>query len=82
MWTSWWTAPFIAISVSMTMGCAASGQPSEARAPLDASLTAPCDPLPLLAETDGRAALRWMIGAAEQFNDCAGKHRRLVEAVR
>ena len=49
---------------------------------LDASLTESCPPLSRI--DDGRAdtLLRWIISAAEQHNDCASKHGRLVEAVR
>lgn len=56
--------------------------PSEARAPLDASLTEECQPLDLLTDTDGKTALRWMIAAADRYNDCAASKKRLAEAVR
>lgn len=82
MWTKSLTALCIATSVSTMQGCLASNPPSTGRTPVDASLTVPCDPLPLLTEKDGKAVLRWMIGAAEEYNDCAAKHRRLVEATR
>ena len=82
MWTKSWTAPCTAILALTLQGCLASNPPSEAKARLDASLTEPCPQLPLLTETDGKGALRWMIGAAESYNDCALKHHRLVEAVR
>ena len=49
---------------------------------MDASLVEPCPQLPLLSETTGNAALRWMIGTAETYNDCAAKHKKLVEATR
>lgn len=49
---------------------------------MDASLREPCPPLPLLTDKDGRAALRWMIDAAEAYNDCAARHKRLTDAVR
>ena len=49
---------------------------------MDASLTETCPVLPLLTETTGNAALRWMINAAETYNDCSDRHRKLVEAVK
>lgn len=81
MSTGSWIVPCIAISALTLPGCAALPGPSKERAPLDASLTAPCPPLPLLADTTGAAALRWMIGAAEAYNDCADSKAKLVKAV-
>lgn len=75
-------APSIAMCALMMQGCAASTAPSTGRSTLDASLTTPCPPLERLTEKDGRAALRWMIGAADAYNDCASRHGKLVEAVR
>ena len=81
-----WTKSLIALCIgtyALTMqGCSAFGQSSKGRSPPDASLTEPCPSLPLLTETTGNAALRWMIGAASDYNDCADKHRKLVEAVK
>ena len=46
------------------------------------SLTSPCPPLESLTEKDGKAALRWMIYAAENYNACSDKHKALVDAVK
>ena len=74
--------PFMLLAALMQTGCSALGQPSVGRVPVDASLVEPCPQLPLLSDTTGAAALRWMIGAAESYNDCAAKHKRLAEATR
>lgn len=82
MWTKSLSALCIAMSVSMTQGCAAWNQPSAGRSSLDASLTEPCPPLEPLKEKDGKAALQWMMAAATAYADCSGKHRKIADAVR
>lgn len=82
MWTKSWIVPFTVTCALTLTACAASQKPSAARAPLDASLTEPCPPLSPLADGTGATVLRWILDSADAYNDCAGKHRRLVEAVR
>jgi len=82
MWTKSLIALSIATSALMLTGCAASGQPSGARAPLDASLLEPCPPLPLLTETNGGAVLRWALSLIEQYQDCAASKDALARAVK
>ena len=81
-----WTGLFrfmALISLALTLtACASLTTPSEARAPLPPSLTAPCQPLPLLADGMAGTVLRWAMEAIEAYQDCAERHRALVEAVR
>lgn len=62
--------------------CASLTQPSQGRSPLDVSLTEPCPPLNQVPDGSVATVLRWIIGTAEAYSDCAAKHRRLVEATR
>ena len=49
---------------------------------MDVSLTEPCPSLSLLADGDGPTVFRWALLTVDAYRDCAGKHGKLVEAVR
>ena len=82
MLTAKWISRFTVIAACLTPGCASQMPPSQGRSPLDVSLTEPCPQLSPLADGTGAVVLRWIIGTADAYNDCAARHRRLTEAVR
>lgn len=49
---------------------------------MDATLTEPCPPLSLLADGTGPVVFRWILASVDAYNDCALRHRKLVEATR
>lgn len=80
--TAWLIVLSTAMSASTMTGCASQGAPSEARAPIPASLTSPCQPLPNLQDGTGAAVLRWVTSASKAYHECAAKHHELAEAVK
>ena len=72
---------FIATCALILTGCASSTQPSEARAPIPANLTQPCESLPTLADGTGASVLRWITQAAQLYQECSARQRHLSEAV-
>ena len=75
-------AYLLAAFITVASGCATPQPPSTGRAKIDTVLTEPCQPLNQLADGTGATVLRWILETADAYNDCAGKHRRLVEAIR
>lgn len=48
----------------------------------DYSLITPCDPKgPLLAGGDGMSIVLWGVEMRKEYEICAARHRRLVEAI-
>lgn len=71
-----------ALASSLLASCASTGQSTGTRAPLDATLTAPCPPLDPLADGQAATVFRWALAAVDAYRDCADAKARLVEAVR
>lgn len=62
------------------MGCASLTKPSDGP-PLPASLLAECQAPTSLDNGTGRTVLNKIVELAELYNDCASKHKALVQAV-
>lgn len=65
----------------MMTACASRIQPSQGRAPIDASMTAPCPELKPLASGTGKAVLNKLVEVSKAYYDCRSRHRRLADAV-
>lgn len=63
------------------VGCA-STTPSGDRVPLPPDLVEECPPLRPLTGNTGRDLLNKLIEVGEDYNDCASRHKRLVEAIK
>ena len=72
----------LAVVAVLLAGCASLDAPSSGRAEINASLTTPCQDLPLLTDGTGKVVFQWVIEVAQMYRDCADKHRAMVEAVR
>lgn len=70
----------IATCVLMLTACASSPQQS-APPVLPASLRQPCQPLTMPADGTGAAVLRTLVEWAQQYRECADRHRAAVAAV-
>ena len=80
-WTALWFATLTSLAL-MTLGCQSLTGPSEARAPIPPSLTAPCQPLQPLSDGLAATVLRWITETAESYRECSSKHKALIEATR
>lgn len=75
-----WSALCTAIAVSMTTGCASSVTVSPS-AQVPANLRQPCPRLPSPSDGTGAALLTWVLQVIDQYNDCADRHDRTIEAI-
>lgn len=69
----------IPIFALMTMGCASSVTTSPA-VTLEASLSQPCQALPILTQPNGKSVLVWGREVIRLYNLCAWRHDAVVEA--
>lgn len=68
-------------AVLILSGCASSKTPSmPPTVPLDRSLAAECKRLPGPPEGDYDALVNWMVEVTGMYGDCAGRHKKTVEA--
>lgn len=71
----------LAAFVIALSGCATTGV-SAPRSQVDSSLTELCPPLSLLSDGDSPTVFRWALTLVDSYNDCAAKHKKLVEATK
>lgn len=79
-WIALSSGLFIAMSVLMTTACAPLTPRSEGLQ-IQASLRQTCQPLAEVRDGQAGTVLRWGVGAAKMYRECADRHKALVQAV-